>query len=309
MVTRPAAFNPASFSDVPLYNIQAVAASTGMPAITLRSWERRYGVPCPKRDPKGYRMYSERDIAVTRWLRERVQHGIGISHAVHILRALERGEIEEQSASLDLDSVRVRLLQAVMRLDPACVYRALTETLAVSTVEDAVLGVIQPVLYEVGERWAQGRLSVTTEHVGTELIRSQLSRLVHVCPEPLRAERVVVTCAPGERHDLGALAVALFLRRRGFDVVFVGANPEPDSLLRDIERLQPQAVCISASISVTGDTALVLCERLRSAYGGIVGVGGQVFAEDPGPVDGCGACVLGLDAREAVTALEARLMS
>ena len=83
---------------------------------------------------------------------------------------------------------------------------------------------------------------VTTEHVGTDLIRSHLSRLVHVCPEPLRAERVVVACAPGELHDVGALAVALFLRRRGFDVVFVGANPEPECLVRDVERLQGHAV-------------------------------------------------------------------
>src|SRR5947209_14392974 len=91
-----------SHSDVPLYNIQAVAAATGVPAITLRSWERRYGIPQPKRDAKGYRLYSDRDIAVARWLKERVEQGVGISRAVHMLDVLERGEMLEQPpASLD----------------------------------------------------------------------------------------------------------------------------------------------------------------------------------------------------------------
>src|SRR5919202_1898368 len=93
METRASAFNPTTYADVPLYNIQAVAAATGVPSITLRSWERRYGVPEPKRDAKGYRLYSERDIAVTRWLKERVQQGVGISRAVNMLRALETGEL------------------------------------------------------------------------------------------------------------------------------------------------------------------------------------------------------------------------
>src|SRR5579871_4435805 len=86
-------FNPSAHSDVPLYNIQAVAAATGVPTITLRSWERRYGVPAPHRDARGYRLYSERDIAVIRWLRERVARGVGISQAVNMLRALEEGEL------------------------------------------------------------------------------------------------------------------------------------------------------------------------------------------------------------------------
>src|SRR4051794_4451010 len=93
MENRSSDFHPHNYSDVPLYNIQAVAAATGVPSITLRSWERRYGIPEPKRDPKGYRLYSERDIAVTRWLKDRVKQGIGISRAVNMLRVLERGEL------------------------------------------------------------------------------------------------------------------------------------------------------------------------------------------------------------------------
>src|SRR5947209_5199244 len=130
-------FNPHNYPDLPLYNIQAVAAATGVPAITLRSWERRYGIPEPKRDPKGYRLYSERDIAVARWLKDRVQQGVGISRAVNMLQLLDRGEATPQTESnFDFDTLRGRLVDAVEWVDETAVSRIVAEGLMVGSVEE-----------------------------------------------------------------------------------------------------------------------------------------------------------------------------
>src|SRR5918911_5236823 len=145
MESRGNSFNPSGYSDVPLYNIQAVAAATGVPSITLRSWERRYGVPEPKRDPKGYRLYSERDIAVTRWLRERVQQGVGISRAVNMLRVLESGPpVSEPATTFDFDGLQARLIDAVERLDESSVTQVVSEALVVAPVEEVTLRLLQP---------------------------------------------------------------------------------------------------------------------------------------------------------------------
>jgi len=52
------------------YRIQAVADMTGIPAATLRAWERRYGVPAPARTDASYRLYSEGDVELVRKLRD-----------------------------------------------------------------------------------------------------------------------------------------------------------------------------------------------------------------------------------------------
>ncbi|MFI5275142.1 MAG: MerR family transcriptional regulator, partial [Ktedonobacterales bacterium] len=62
-----------TYSDVPLYNTKAVVHQTGVPAPTLRAWERRYCILSPERGGNDYRLYSERDIVTVIWLRERVQ--------------------------------------------------------------------------------------------------------------------------------------------------------------------------------------------------------------------------------------------
>jgi DNA-binding transcriptional MerR regulator len=68
--------------DQSCYNIKAVCKRTGIPTPTLRAWERRYGLPHPVRSAQGYRLYSERDIAIVTWLQQRLKHGTSIAQAV-----------------------------------------------------------------------------------------------------------------------------------------------------------------------------------------------------------------------------------
>jgi MerR family transcriptional regulator, light-induced transcriptional regulator len=310
MESRGTQFNPNACSDVPLYNIQAVAASTGVPSITLRSWERRYGVPEPKRDPKGYRLYSERDIAVTRWLRERVQEGVGISRAVNMLHVLEQGELAAPEApALDFASLRTKLLQAINRMDEATVSRVIAEGLMVASVEEVALQLLQPTLYEVGERWATGQLSVTTEHVSSNLIRSHIAQLARISPPPLRDERIMIACAPGEFHDIGPLMLALFVRRRGFDVIYGGANIEADSFIADVLRLNPNAVCLSASIPQTAHTLRNVFAALKDDYAGILAFGGRAFNENEHLRSAVPGIYLGRDSASATDKLDAALRS
>src|SRR5438270_2276369 len=85
------------YSDVPLFNTKAVVQQTGIAAPTLRAWERRYTILSPRRSQNDYRLYSERDIALLRWLKERVDAGMSISQAIALLRHLS--EEQHQRAS------------------------------------------------------------------------------------------------------------------------------------------------------------------------------------------------------------------
>ncbi len=77
------------FSDLPMFNTKAVVQQTGIPAPTLRAWERRYNLIAPERANNTYRLYSERDIALIRWLKERVDSGMSISKAIALFQHLK----------------------------------------------------------------------------------------------------------------------------------------------------------------------------------------------------------------------------
>ena len=59
--------------------IREVARSTGINAVTLRAWERRYGLIVPYRTPKGHRLYSPANLArinaILAWLARGVAVG------------------------------------------------------------------------------------------------------------------------------------------------------------------------------------------------------------------------------------------
>ena len=58
--------------DTPLYPIREVSRLTGVNSVTLRAWERRYGLIRPQRTPKGHRLYAQDDISrierILQWL-------------------------------------------------------------------------------------------------------------------------------------------------------------------------------------------------------------------------------------------------
>src|SRR5687768_5866252 len=92
------------FSTRPVFNTKAVARETGVPADTFRAWERRYGVPHPQRTDGGHRLYSDRDIAIIRWLRDRTAEGMNISQAVQLLRSTtdsSAGTVETEARAIE----------------------------------------------------------------------------------------------------------------------------------------------------------------------------------------------------------------
>src|SRR5450432_103858 len=78
------------FSDTPVFNTKAVVQQTGIAAPTLRAWERRYDLLSPERGNNDYRLYSERDLAVIRWLKARIDSGISISQAISLFHHMSQ---------------------------------------------------------------------------------------------------------------------------------------------------------------------------------------------------------------------------
>jgi DNA-binding transcriptional MerR regulator len=72
------------------YRIQTVAEMTGVPAATLRAWERRYGIPSPERSSSAYRLFSDHDVAAIRKLKELCDEGMAPAEAARTVVRIEQ---------------------------------------------------------------------------------------------------------------------------------------------------------------------------------------------------------------------------
>ena len=204
-------------------NIAALAGLTGISPDTLRKWEQRYGILRPTRTKGGQRRYSEHDVDRVIWLKARLDEGYRISEAADLLgsEAPETGTTSQQLARL--------IFEAAARSDLGAVARLLDHAFALE-IGVACAEVVRPLLVEMGEAWPAGRMSIAQEHFVTSAVRARLERKLAEVRAPIHG-RAVLACAPGERHELGLLMLAVSLRADGWEVAYLGPDlPATDGM-------------------------------------------------------------------------------
>lgn len=65
--------------------IRTLSALTGVRSVTLRAWERRYGLLKPARTKKGHRLYSQQDVGLIKKILIYLEQGIAISQVKSLL--------------------------------------------------------------------------------------------------------------------------------------------------------------------------------------------------------------------------------
>lgn len=293
------------FPATPLYNIKAVVQATGISPSTLRAWERRYQVCQPRRTDSGYRLYSDRDVAMIRWLKAQVEAGMTISQAVSWLDRLaaEGNGLESvvlpsaggsQAAPpggvpMRLPSVRDSnglahdLLHSLTRFDELGAEQVLTEALALYPLETVGEEVMAPALVEIGERWHQGALSVTIEHYATNFLLQRLAVVLRSINMPQRGPLVWVACAPTEQHEVGSLLLVIYLRRAGYWARYIGKDIPIADFVREAERAQPALVLLSACTREAASELARLAAALQQVKprAPLIGYGGRIFCKEP----------------------------
>lgn len=303
------------YSTTPIFNTKAVARDTDVPADTFRAWERRYGIPRPQRTPGGHRLYSERDIAVIRWLRDRTAEGMNISQAVMLLNSSLANlpdELPEPAPTYEpraLERLNDDLLNALTSFDATHAERLIGEAFAMYPFEDVLLLLILPSMIEIGERWHHGEINVAVEHFATQFVRRKLSSMLNTFERDPGRGNIIIACAPDELHDLGAMFAALFLVRRGWHVIYLGPQVPLFDLQEAVRTLKPDLVCLSASMPETAlQVAEVAIALQHSAPNVLIGYGGRVFNQDDSLRASIPGVFLGKDARELTDAV-ANLLS
>jgi MerR family transcriptional regulator, light-induced transcriptional regulator len=290
--------NIADFTDEPKYTIKNVASQTGIRPVTLRAWERRHEVLSPYRSDNRYRLYSDKDVAILRWLKCRVDEGISISNAVAELRGMASQEIwpdaiptapsrptAQPSSTPPLQYMR-RLSDALLKHDETTASDVMREAHALFDLPTVFMDIIVPTLVEIGEAWYNGRIRITIEHQASAFFRGKLLALLQSYPARRNAPYILVGCAPTEQHELGSLMLAVLLRSHGFRVEFLGPDIPLDDLVEYAVFEKPALIALSASTPPAALELKKMQEKLRRVRPATVfGFGGRAFDLNHGLVD------------------------
>jgi MerR family transcriptional regulator, light-induced transcriptional regulator len=217
----------------------AAAELLGVSPNTLRSWERRFGYPKPRRTQGGHRQY---DLAELESLRRALLETHNISSAIELAR--QRGEGPSSPS---------RMVDAWDHFDEGLADRVMEESLAVRSVERSVEEVLLPALElasgrdgrdaerELAFRWATGWLYASRR----------------VAPPASRPQGVLLFDS-STRLDLESLhmqALELCMRRAGFRTLLFALDLPPERVVRAIRLIDPTAFVFcggEATLDVVG---------------------------------------------------------
>lgn len=172
------------------------------------------------------------------------------------------------------------------------------------TATDVIGELVVPAQALIGDLWLAGTWDVDREHAATAINEGLVQWLGSFAPPPdPGSPRVVVACLERERHSLPALVVAEGLAWQGYDVTYLGGDPDPDELVREVMRLRPRAVLFSASLTSSLAGQKRFLAELHS-MGLPVIVGGSAFGGDPARAEALGATAYAADLPAAVRLLE-----
>lgn len=271
-----------------LYPIRHVCAETGINDVTLRAWERRYGMIRPMRTPKGHRLYSVGDIARIKRIMELLEQGIPVSQVHRVLddepasrpEPSETGKAPENTtrprrrssarpgiAPHTMDPLAEALYASVTDLDVGELDRAYTRQVMRhgwdGVHESAFLEVYRR-LREESRHDAEGevRLAIFAAWA-TAAFADQLRTATRACDDPAYPCLVL----GGGHQQVGGMLLQLACARRGLKTLPLFDATSPEGLETLMRRLNAPALIIHGSSQVMRSPELPRVEAILKQAG------------------------------------------
>jgi DNA-binding transcriptional MerR regulator/methylmalonyl-CoA mutase cobalamin-binding subunit len=256
------------------FPIRTVSEITGVNSVTLRAWERRYGLIKPLRTPKGHRLYSQQDIQLIQDVLDRLSQGMSISQIARDI--LDKTALDEIDNTDAWGQYCQHMIKAVSRFDEHALEAIYNDAMALYPVDVVTTRLIMPLLEELGNRWQKKSGSIAEEHFFSVYLRNKLGARFHHQNLRNSGPKLIMACLPGEHHEFGILLFALTAHSKGYQVILLGADLPVTELIQVADRTDSQGIVLAGSASLNCDSVSEEIHLLTSTLSIPVFIGGDV---------------------------------
>ncbi len=235
-----------------LLPIREVSRLTGINPVTLRAWERRYGLIQPTRTESGHRLYSRADIQTVHRILGWIERGVAVSKVGKILA---RDDQQAAAVRVEHDVVeegewpqwQARLVHAVSAFDDRQLDHVYNQIIATYPLNVAFQDILVPLWNDLLRH--QGRFGQASEWLFLDnFLRVRVwQRLQLACASA--TPRVLLAAIPGECRKLELLVAGLLISRDDLVVKVLEMGQPFDELTLVCEKTQPEALVLFSNYS------------------------------------------------------------
>lgn len=276
--------------------IRDVARETGVNAVTLRAWERRYGLIKPQRTPKGHRLYDQSHVARIKHILTWLNRGVAVGQVGQLLDSRETPSVSEDSV---WSEQRLQLQQAMLQLNETRLDEAFNRMLALYPPATLLERLLLPLLESLEQRW-QGQFGSRVEQVFFHSwLQSKLGARIYNNNRQQSGQRLLLVNLCENPMDPG-LWLNAWLASSNQMLIDVFEWPVPLAELGlALDCMQPAALLLYACQSLDSDCLQRHLPRLASSSGVpllLIGPAASIHATELGDIPGLNLAVTPLDA-------------
>ena len=238
-----------------LFPIGTVSEQTGVNSVTLRAWERRYGLLKPRRTPKGHRLYSQHDVERVKQVLILLDQGIPVSRVRDVLDSHHPLPLLRTATDVKTDDpwrhYHVLFQRWIRKLDARSLDQVFNEAVSLYSLELVAKKLLLPVHQQL---WQQQALLPSTHADYAflhEFLCAKLSARYLQHNSRATGKRILLA----NRHDntvqVELLLLANVLSQHGYQVSLLGAHTQLDHLPLILERAALDALVLPKSSNIS----------------------------------------------------------
>ncbi|MCE8033944.1 MerR family transcriptional regulator [Billgrantia tianxiuensis] len=262
-------------ADTPLYPIREVSRITGVNSVTLRAWERRYGLIRPQRTPKGHRLYAREDIERVERILQWLGRGVPVSQVKELIDQPQAAPVAEPISG-DWSSQRRLLTAAIEALDQGQMETLFTQSLALYPVATCLAELWQPVVRELEEHWADQLGAALQRRYLESFLRTRIGIRLYHANQQARGPALLIAPLPDDPGALWLLLAALAASDAGYRVSLLDGALPLGELPLAVERLQAAALVLVSGRAERADLIRRQLPRLAEQLDAPLGLCGPV---------------------------------
>ncbi|WP_300719942.1 MerR family transcriptional regulator [Pseudomonas sp.] len=224
--------------------IRDVARITGVNAVTLRAWERRYGLIVPHRTAKGHRLFSEEHVQRIQQILTWLNRGVSVSQ---IKPLLDTADTTPEPAGNDWQTWRHTLKQAISELNERRLDDSFNQIMSLYPTRTLCEHLLIPLLNELEQRW-QGQFGAQLERVFfNSWLRSKLGARIYHNNRSLSGAPILLINHSDQPFEAHLWLTALLVSSSHCPIEVFDAPLPNGELALAIERLKARAVVLYSS--------------------------------------------------------------
>ncbi|KTC99212.1 MerR family transcriptional regulator [Legionella feeleii] len=226
-----------------LLPIRTISALTGVNSVTIRAWERRYGLLKPKRTAKGHRLYTYEHVQQIKKILALIEQGVSVGQ---IKETLLTESIFSHPLQIENPwrQYQLQMRQIISSFEQFKLDNLYNQILSLYPIDIVTKYLLLPVFFSLEQDAKEKRCLVAEYNFFQIFLRNKLGARLHHERQFVDGPRLLLVSSRADRDEVLMFLFSLTALAMGYVVICLYFNDDADELIEAAAIIKAQGLVL-----------------------------------------------------------------